>query len=205
MRLRLLLVALALLTVACSPDGQDLMDAFVASIVGEKPLTDPDNPQDVQAAGATAEAAEHDEDAQTQIGRALRPGKTTEDKIRHAENAVVDRPDDPLYWLYLARFHDENKDGLSTHDAVAEAGALIAGQFAHIEDPVLKAKEESRRFLEVSMEAVLVIYHAAPEGSAEKTSLQDEYCHYRKHYRQHREGFYGSAYWDFTVNHDLCR
>jgi len=207
MRLRSMVLVIVLISSACSLEGEALLDAFVGSIVGEKPLISPDNSTDVRAAGSTVDENEADKGSQSQIRRALKPNKTTDDKIKHAENAIADRPGDPLYYLHLSRFLLEAGHNGSAWQMLVRAKGLVYNQYAHIQDPDKRAMETERRFLEINMEATLGQYRAAPAGSEEQKDLKSTYCSYRTSYSDsnYRTGFLGSAYWDFTLYHSICQ
>lgn len=207
MRFRALLIAATLVLAACSSaEGAALLDAFIDAVLDEAPLTESDDPG-VRAAGSTVEDEDNKQRAERQINRALKPDKSPDDKIRHAENAIIARPGDPTYYVYLAWFLSlEGKPGVV--DALGQAKGLLYLQFAHISDPERRQRETDRRLLELNLEATLAQYHAAPENSSDREGFKRIYCNYRTQYQEadyKADSLAGQAQWDFVIDHDLCR
>lgn len=205
--MRIALAVVVLLASACSAGGEELLDGFIDEILDDAPLTESDDPA-VAAAGYTAEDQSNEQRAEAEIDRALEQGATTNERIRHAENAILARPGDPLYYLYLAWFMAPNGQLMwgEIQNNVGLARGLVEHQFADIQDPERRRMHADRRMLELMME----VTRAALESETDQATRDrhtEKYCAHRYNYLA--RGFVentveGQAYWDWSIGHHLC-
>lgn len=217
-RLLPLVLALGLLVTACS------FTELVAVVEGSgssADLDDPENPPDVRAAGASAQAMDEEREARELLDEGLREhdvGKVTavrelrpHDPRLPVHQAVFGIADGGMTYDPLRRdcesppcieWLPRSQESLDrTADGIETAVGLIKAQH-----PEASLRQVWRMFDEHLLDAMLRQMSHYQAGTPERNRLKDAYCRGLTRYRQDYEGDAGGGlYLEASAGLTLCR